>query len=225
MTILCNCCVCCISFSHELIEHITDKCVNSRRDLEYQHQLELEQKTTDELKVSTVDTGIWKKTMEAMVLLFEIVRSVWSLLAYMDRQHIRWFISPGCNTYLILKEMTTKSPIDDVVSNLKQSQDWLVTNYVNSQCHKFKVDKCLVYHIFWTFSLTWMNMYTWNREGVCRTVNLFSSMSICNFSVMTSCQAVHRSRKKDWKAHTLMERKMDEIETSMLHSTRKSTQQ
>ena len=40
--------------------------------------------------------------------------------------------------------------------NLKQTQDWLDTRYVDSQF--FKIDNASVYHE--DFSLTWMNMYT-----------------------------------------------------------------
>ena len=53
--------------------------VDRRRVLEYQHQRELEQKKSDEIKVLKIDKINWAGTMEATVLHLKLVRTVQSV--------------------------------------------------------------------------------------------------------------------------------------------------
>ena len=95
----------------------------------------------------------------------------------MVRQNVKVVhISLGYSAYLnLVEEMIAQVLIVDM-SNLKKTQDCLDRAYVSWQCDVFKIDNSLVYHII---SKIFMDKDT---EGVCRMVQLCSSVFKSNFS-------------------------------------------
>ena len=86
--------------------------VNSTYVLTYQHQWELEQKKSDNLKVPKFDKGDQAKTMEKIVLHLKLVREVRGVpLAYVVWHHTNvTHIPPGHYAYLNLdEEMISKA--------------------------------------------------------------------------------------------------------------------
>ena len=58
-------------------------CIDSKFVLHYQHQLELEQKKTDDAEATKVDKNNWAKTIENIVLHLKLMRGMrGALLAY-----------------------------------------------------------------------------------------------------------------------------------------------
>ena len=68
------------AFAFKNINHCSKaydiKCISNTSVLQYQHQWELEQKKTENTKVSTVDKDDQAKTMENTILHFNLIRGV-----------------------------------------------------------------------------------------------------------------------------------------------------
>ena len=126
------------------------KHVNGTSVLCYQHQWELKQEKTDNIKASKVDKNNWAKTMENIVLYLKLVRGVrGSSLACVIQHHVKVeHILPGYGAHLkVDKGMTARAPIVKRKSNFKLNQESLDRVYLDYQCDTFKVDNALVYQI------------------------------------------------------------------------------
>ena len=96
--------------------------INSASVLWCQHQWELEQKKTDDIKAPKVDKNNWAKIMENIVLHLKLVRDMRGTpMAYVVQRHVKVaHISPRSGTYLNLDNyMMARAPIVDARLNLK----------------------------------------------------------------------------------------------------------
>ena len=114
--------------------------VNSRAVLDYQHQLELEQKKTDDLKLPKLDKYNLAKTIENKVLHLRLMRGVRGVsLVYVVRQLVKVAdMSPEYSAFLNLdEEKIVRAQIVNIKSNLKQTQKCKDNSYVSWQCDAF----------------------------------------------------------------------------------------
>ena len=115
---------------------------NSTSVLHYQHQLELEQKKSDDIEAPKVDKNKRAKTMENIIIYLKLMRGMrGGALAYVVQHHVKVaYIPPGSGTYLNLdEEMIIRAPIVDTRSNLRLNQDSLDRVYVGHQTDTFRL--------------------------------------------------------------------------------------
>ena len=77
---------------------------------------------------------------------------------------------------------------------------------------------------FSRYSQMWMHMFTWNRERLNRMVEQCSLTSISNFVALTMWTGRLQMQKESCRTLNMMVKRKDGIGTSMLQSTKKSTQ-
>ena len=88
--------------------------INSTSVLHYQHQWELEQKKSDNIKAPKVDKNNRAKTKENIVMYLKLMRGMrGTQLTYMVQCHVKVIhIFPGSGAYLNLdEEMIVRAPI------------------------------------------------------------------------------------------------------------------
>ena len=123
---------------------------NSRSVLKYQHQWELEQKGTDDSKRPKVFNNGLTKTTENIVLHLKVFRGVRGvLLAYVVWHHIKvpHFLIESDKYLNFDKEIITRAPIVNEMSNTKFSEARLDKLYYLYNVYTFKLDNALVYQI------------------------------------------------------------------------------